>query len=69
MPLTHSLRRLWTLDKFAYSLRVFIAFSGGAAVERASGGMWHWSFRYFWASLPVPSPRPTIAGKGVCRHW
>lgn len=26
--LSASLRRLWTLDKFAYSLRVFIAFSG-----------------------------------------
>ncbi|WP_075880417.1 YccS family putative transporter [Vreelandella massiliensis] len=28
MLLAHSLRRLWTLDKFAYSLRVFLAFSG-----------------------------------------
>ncbi|MBF58822.1 TIGR01666 family membrane protein [Halomonas sp. FeN2] len=28
MPLSLPLRRLWTLDKFAYSLRVFIAFSG-----------------------------------------
>ena len=28
MPIFLPLRRLWTLDKFAYSLRVFIAFSG-----------------------------------------
>ena len=28
MPISLPLRRLWTLDKFAYSLRVFIAFSG-----------------------------------------
>ncbi|UYF99901.1 YccS family putative transporter [Halomonas sp. GD1P12] len=28
MPIALPLRRLWTLDKFAYSLRVFIAFSG-----------------------------------------
>ncbi|QOR40652.1 TIGR01666 family membrane protein [Billgrantia diversa] len=28
ISLTLSLRRLWTLDKFAYSLRVFLAFSG-----------------------------------------
>lgn len=28
ISLSFSLRRLWTLDKFAYSLRVFIAFSG-----------------------------------------
>ncbi|SJN14301.1 Integral membrane protein, YccS/YhfK [Halomonas citrativorans] len=27
MPISLPLRRLWTLDKFAYSLRVFIAFS------------------------------------------
>lgn len=26
--LTHTLRRLWALDKFAYSLRVFIALAG-----------------------------------------
>lgn len=28
MSISLSLRRLWTLDKFAYSLRVFLAFSG-----------------------------------------
>ncbi|MDL2424845.1 hypothetical protein M2C68_19780, partial [Pseudomonas sp. BAgro211] len=27
-PLLQSLRRLWALDKFAYSLRVFVALSG-----------------------------------------
>ena len=32
MPITLSLRRLWTLDKFAYSLRVFVAFSGALAL-------------------------------------
>ncbi|MBO3277842.1 YccS family putative transporter [Pseudomonas schmalbachii] len=31
-PLLHSLRRLWALDKFAYSLRVFVALSGVMAV-------------------------------------
>ncbi|WP_232822164.1 YccS family putative transporter [Salinicola sp. CR57] len=31
--LSHSLRRLWTLDKFAYSLRVFLAFSGAIALS------------------------------------
>ncbi|WP_110673837.1 YccS family putative transporter [Salinicola sp. RZ23] len=31
--LSHSLRRLWTLDKFAYSLRVFMAFSGAMALS------------------------------------
>ncbi|MDH4571478.1 TIGR01666 family membrane protein [Salinicola acroporae] len=33
--LSHSLRRLWTLDKFAYSLRVFLAFSGAIALSWA----------------------------------
>ena len=37
MPLTHSLRRLWTLDKFAYSLRVFIAFSGALLLSGLAG--------------------------------
>jgi len=37
MPLTHSLRRLWTLDKFAYSLRVFIAFSGALLFSGLAG--------------------------------
>ncbi len=32
-PLSHSLRRLWTLDKFAYSFRVFLAFSGAIALS------------------------------------
>ncbi|MNO48006.1 Inner membrane protein YccS [compost metagenome] len=31
-PLLNSLRRLWALDKFAYSLRVFVALSGVMAV-------------------------------------
>ncbi|WP_112055732.1 YccS family putative transporter [Onishia taeanensis] len=30
---SHSLRRLWTLDKFAYSFRVFIALSGAMALS------------------------------------
>ncbi|KPQ25890.1 MAG: putative membrane protein [Halomonas sp. HL-48] len=37
MPLALPLRRLWTLDKFAYSLRVFIAFSGALLVSALSG--------------------------------
>ncbi|PHR03709.1 MAG: TIGR01666 family membrane protein [Halomonas sp.] len=37
MPLTLSLRRLWTLDKFAYSLRVFIAFSGALLFSGLAG--------------------------------
>lgn len=37
MPLSHSLRRLWTLDKFAYSLRVFIAFSGALLFSGLAG--------------------------------
>ena len=32
MRISLSLRRLWTLDKFAYSLRVFVAFSGALAL-------------------------------------
>ncbi|HBP77777.1 MAG TPA: TIGR01666 family membrane protein, partial [Halomonas sp.] len=32
-----SLRRLWTLDKFAYSLRVFIAFSGALLFSGLAG--------------------------------
>lgn len=36
MPINLSLRRLWTLDKFAYSLRVFVAFSGALAL------IWGW---------------------------
>ncbi|QJQ95654.1 MULTISPECIES: YccS family putative transporter [Halomonadaceae] len=35
--LTHSLRRLWTLDKFAYSFRVFLAFSGALALSWSLG--------------------------------
>ena len=30
--LRHSLRRLWALDKFSYSLRVFIALGGSLAL-------------------------------------
>ncbi|MGM0856963.1 MAG: YccS family putative transporter [Pseudomonadota bacterium] len=37
MPLALPLRRLWTLDKFAYSLRVFIAFSGALLFSALSG--------------------------------
>lgn len=37
MPLYLSLRRLWTLDKFAYSLRVFIAFSGALLFSGLAG--------------------------------
>ena len=33
--LSLSLRRLWTLDKFAYSLRVFLAFSGALLLSWA----------------------------------
>ncbi|SFU49289.1 YccS family putative transporter [Halomonas korlensis] len=32
-PLSLTLRRLWTLDTFAYALRVFVAFSGALAVS------------------------------------
>ncbi|WP_263143291.1 YccS family putative transporter [Pseudomonas sp. RIT-PI-AD] len=32
MPFRHSLRRLWALDKFGYSLRVFIALAGVMAL-------------------------------------
>lgn len=37
MPLSLPLRRLWTLDKFAYSLRVFIAFSGALLFSGLAG--------------------------------
>lgn len=37
MPISLPLRRLWTLDKFAYSLRVFIAFSGALLFSGAAG--------------------------------
>ncbi|MCB8889446.1 YccS family putative transporter [Vreelandella malpeensis] len=37
MPIALPLRRLWTLDKFAYSLRVFIAFSGALALSAFEG--------------------------------
>lgn len=38
-PLSHSLRRLWALDKFSYSLRVFIALAGSLALCWAQGWM------------------------------
>ena len=38
-PLSHSLRRLWALDKFSYSLRVFIALSGALLLCWAQGWM------------------------------
>ncbi|MGY4877720.1 YccS family putative transporter [Vreelandella aquamarina] len=37
MRISLSLRRLWTLDKFAYSLRVFVAFSGALALMSVWG--------------------------------
>ncbi|TBU87648.1 YccS family putative transporter [Phytopseudomonas dryadis] len=37
--LRHSLRRLWALDKFSYSLRVFIALSGSLALCWYQGWM------------------------------
>lgn len=37
--LSHSLRRLWALEKFSYSLRVFIALSGSLALCWAQGWM------------------------------
>ncbi|GGW40517.1 YccS family putative transporter [Vreelandella hamiltonii] len=37
MPISLPLRRLWTLDKFAYSLRVFIAFSGALLLSGLMG--------------------------------
>ncbi|WPC04842.1 YccS family putative transporter [Pseudomonas benzenivorans] len=37
--LRHSLRRLWALDKFGYSLRVFIALAGSLALCWAQGWM------------------------------
>ncbi|MCO7245913.1 YccS family putative transporter [Halomonas sp. Mc5H-6] len=37
MPIALPLRRLWTLDKFAYSLRVFIAFSGALVLSALLG--------------------------------
>ncbi|WP_148252263.1 YccS family putative transporter [Aidingimonas lacisalsi] len=36
-PISKYLRRLWTLDKFAYSLRVFLAFSGALALSWYQG--------------------------------
>jgi YccS/YhfK family integral membrane protein len=42
MPATsfrHSLRRLWALDKFSYSLRVFIALTGALALSWAQDWM------------------------------
>lgn len=43
--LSLSLRRLWTLDKFAYSLRVFLAFSGALLLS--------WSLADFALVLPL----------------
>ncbi|WP_417420651.1 YccS family putative transporter [Halomonas sp.] len=37
MPISLPLRRLWTLDKFAYSLRVFIAFSAALLFSGLAG--------------------------------
>ncbi len=37
--LSHSLRRLWAMDKFSYSLRVFIALSGSLALCWFQGWM------------------------------
>ena len=37
--LSHSLRRLWAMDKFSYSLRVFIALSGSLALCWSQGWM------------------------------
>ncbi|MDH1263039.1 YccS family putative transporter [Pseudomonas sp. GD03944] len=37
--LSHSLRRLWALDKFSYSLRVFIALSGSLLLCWSQGWM------------------------------
>ncbi|MCW4150844.1 YccS family putative transporter [Halomonas janggokensis] len=37
MPIALPLRRLWTLDKFAYSVRVFIAFSGALLLSALLG--------------------------------
>lgn len=37
MPISLPLRRLWTLDKFAYSLRVFIAFSAALVFSGIMG--------------------------------
>ncbi|MGP8290905.1 YccS family putative transporter [Vreelandella zhanjiangensis] len=37
MPISLPLRRLWTLDKFAYSLRVFIAFSAALVFSGLMG--------------------------------
>ncbi|NYS61098.1 YccS family putative transporter [Vreelandella salicampi] len=39
MPIALPLRRLWTLDKFAYSLRVFLAFSGALAFATLWGNI------------------------------
>ncbi|MEX6502927.1 YccS family putative transporter [Pseudomonas zhanjiangensis] len=39
LRLSHSLRRLWALDKFSYSLRVFIALAGSLALCWAQGWM------------------------------
>ncbi|WP_229808953.1 YccS family putative transporter [Salinicola rhizosphaerae] len=43
--LSHSLRRLWTLDKFAYSFRVFLAFSGAIALS--------WSLDQIALAIPL----------------
>lgn len=39
MPIVLPFRRLWTLDKFAYSLRVFIAFSGALLLSLGLGNI------------------------------
>lgn len=41
----HSLRRLWTLDKFAYSLRVFIALTGVM--------LWSWLTGHMGQMIPL----------------
>ena len=63
--LTHTLRRLWALDKFAYSLRVFIALAGALLL------CW-WQGRI---ELLIPLflgiiawRRPTTTGSAACKR-
>lgn len=61
--LTHTLRRLWALDKFAYSLRVFIALAGALLL------CW-WQDRI---ELLIPLflgiiARPTTTGSAACKR-
>jgi uncharacterized membrane protein YccC len=63
--LSLSLRRLWTLDKFAYSLRVFLAFSGALLLSWALADI-TLVIPLFLGVIASALPRPTTTGRDTC---